>query len=184
MKRIFIFGLALLAIAGTTVAGAPKSVHEFSVADIDGKQVSLKDYQGKVLLMVNVASRCGYTRQYQNLVKLQEAYQDKGLVVMGFPANNFGKQEPGTNTEIKEFCSATYGVDFPMFAKVSVKGEDQAPLFAYLTTAENPDFTGGIKWNFEKFLVGKDGKLLHRFRSRDVPDGEKISKAVEAALAR
>jgi len=159
------------------------SVHDFTVENIDGKKVSLKEYEGKVLLIVNVASRCGYTKHYKNMVHLQDMLGKEGLVVMGFPANNYGGQEPGSNNEIKEFCTSTFQVDFPMFGKVSVKGPDQAPLFQYLTTAKNPDFTGDIEWNFEKFLVSKDGKLLHRFRSGAEPDGQEIVDAVKKALA-
>ena len=159
------------------------NAHDFKLADLSGKQVALSSYQGKVLLAVNVASQCGYTKQYQNMVALQERYQDRGLVVLGFPANNFGQQEPGTDAQIAEFCSTRYDVSFPMFSKISVKGADQHPLFQYLTSAANPDFTGDIEWNFEKALIGKDGKLLRRFRSAALPDGPEITAAVEQALA-
>lgn len=163
-------------------AVAQESVHEFTVKAIDGTDVNLSQYKGNILLFVNTASKCGFTKQYADLVKLQEAYADKGVVVLGFPANNFGNQEPGSDGQIMEFCSSTYGVDFPMFSKVSVKGEDQSPLFAYLTTAENKDFTGDIRWNFEKFLVGPDGKLVNRFRSMAKPTGDKITAAIDALL--
>ena len=159
------------------------SAHDFSLADLSGKQVELSTYQGKVLLAVNVASQCGYTKHYQNMVALHQAYKDRGLVVLGFPANNFGQQEPGTDAQIAEFCSTRYAVSFPMFSKISVKGADQHPLFQYLTSAANPDFTGDIEWNFEKALIGKDGQLLRRFRSAIVPDGPEISAAVEQALS-
>ncbi|MCC7262300.1 MAG: glutathione peroxidase [Candidatus Latescibacteria bacterium] len=159
------------------------SAHDFTLDDITGKPLALSSLQGKVLLVVNVASQCGYTKQYQNLVALHERYASRGLLVLGFPANNFGAQEPGTNAEVAQFCSTKFGVAFPMFAKVSVKGADQHPLFAYLTSAANPDFTGDIEWNFEKALVGKDGRLLRRFRSAALPDGPEITAAVEQALA-
>lgn len=158
------------------------SAHDFTLKDIAGKQVDLSTYKGKVLLVVNVASQCGYTPQYQNLVALHERFKERGLLVLGFPANNFGQQEPGTDAQIAEFCSTRYAVSFPMFSKVSVKGADQHPLFRYLTSAANPDFTGDIEWNFEKALIGKDGQLLHRFRSSTLPDGPEISAAVEQAL--
>lgn len=163
---------------------ATDSVHEFKVADIQGKEVDLSSYQGKVLLIVNVASKCGATPQYAALQALHEKYAPQGLVVMGFPANNFGGQEPGSNEEIVEFCTTKYDVKFPLFSKVSVKGDDQAPLFAYLTTAENPDKKGDIGWNFEKFLIAKDGQLIRRFSTRTKPDDGAVIEAIEAALAK
>lgn len=180
--KIMIISLFTL-LASHTAASNAESVHGFSMTDIHGKSVSLDDYKGKVILMVNTASKCGYTKQYAGLVQLQKTYKDQGLVVMGFPANNFMGQEPGTNREIAQFCSDTFGVDFPMFAKLSVKGSDQHPLFAYLTSADNPDFTGKIRWNFEKFLIGPDGKLLRRFRSKAKPTDDRMKKAVEQAIA-
>ena len=174
---------ALFVSAATVSTSFAQSVHDFRVETIDGEQTELSAYKGKTLLIVNTASKCGFTRQYADLVALQKAYADKGVVGLGFPANNFANQEPGTNEQIFEFCSATYGVDFPMMAKVSVKGEDQHALFAYLAQAENPDFTGEVKWNFEKFLVGPDGKLLRRFRSRTNPNGDEVRAALDAALA-
>lgn len=157
--------------------------HSFTVEDIVGDPVDLSSFKGNVVLVVNTASRCGFTRQYADLVQLQEAYKDKGLVVIGFPANNFMNQEPGTNEEIAEFCQTNFGVEFPMMSRLSVRGRDQHPLFAFLTTAENPDFTGNINWNFEKFLIGADGTLLRRFRSRVNPNGNEIRSAIDAALA-
>lgn len=188
MKRLPFYAIAALALvvtAATAIAShheEKKSVHEFTMKDIEGKKVELKDFKGKVLLMVNVASKCGYTKQYKDLQALYKKYKDKGLVVLGFPANNFGGQEPGTDKEILEFCTENYEVSFPMFSKISVKGDDIDPLFAYLNKQENPDFTGDINWNFEKYLVSKDGKLLHRFRSKAEPMGEEIVKAIEAAI--
>lgn len=147
---------------------APASVYDFKLKTIEGKDFSLAKYKGKKILVVNTASKCGFTPQYKELEQLAETYKDK-LVIVGFPANNFGKQEPGTDAEIKTFCSDLYKVTFPMSTKVSVKGDDIAPLFKYLTEAENPDFTGEIKWNFEKFLLDENGKLIHRFRSKVTP---------------
>jgi glutathione peroxidase len=160
------------------------AVLNFTVKDIQGKDVNLADYQGKVILMVNVASKCGYTPQYEGLEKIYKKYQDQGFVILGFPANNFGHQEPGTNLEIAQFCRSKYDVTFPMFSKISVKGDDQAPLYQYLTGKEtDPKFAGEVKWNFEKFLIGKDGKIVERFRSKVTPESEEMVKAVEKELA-
>jgi glutathione peroxidase len=178
MKHLCTIALSLTCLG----AFAADSVHDFTVKSIDGKEVSLSEYKGKAMLIVNVASRCGYTKQYSNLVKLHQQYKDKGLVVMGFPANNYGKQEPGSDAEIKQFCSSKFDVDFPMFSKVSVKGADKHELFKHLTAAKNPDFTGDIKWNFEKILVDKDGKVVRRFRSNAKPDGPEITGAVDKVL--
>ena len=147
---------------------APASVYDFKLKTIDGDDFSLAKFKGKKILVVNTASKCGYTPQYTELQKLSELYKDK-LVVVGFPANNFGGQEPGTNQDIKSFCKDNFSVNFPMSGKVSVKGADIAPLFKYLTEAENPDFTGEVKWNFEKFLLDENGKLIHRYRSGTKP---------------
>ncbi|GAB3922617.1 glutathione peroxidase [Mucilaginibacter myungsuensis] len=168
MKILAIF-FALLFTA------APSSVYDFKLKNIDGKSFDLAKYKGKKILIVNTASQCGFTKQYADLQKLAETYPDK-LVVIGFPANNFGGQEPGSAAEIKAFCTGKYSVTFPLNEKVSVKGDDIAPLFKYLTEAENPDFTGEIKWNFEKFLVDEHGKLVHRFRSKTTPMSEEITK--------
>ncbi len=154
---------------------SPSSVYDFKLKTIDGKKFSLSKYKGKKILVVNTASMCGYTPQYAELQKLADKYKDK-LVVVGFPANNFGGQEPGTNTLIKEFCLKNYGVTFPLSEKVSVKGDDMDPLFKYLTSAPNPDFTGEIKWNFEKFLIDENGNLIHRYRSSTTPLSEDITK--------
>ena len=157
---------------------------DFKVKNIDGKDVDLVSYKGKVLLILNVASKCGNTPQYEQLEAMSKKYKDKGLVVMGFHANNFGGQEPGTEAQIKEFCEETYKVDFPMFSKVSVKGADIAPLFKYLTAQEsNPINKGDIAWNFEKFLISREGKLVHRFGNRVKPDDKSIVDAVEKELA-
>ncbi|MGV3683980.1 MAG: glutathione peroxidase [Daejeonella sp.] len=164
--------LLILAMALTT---APSTIYTFKVQNIDGKALDLKKYKGKKILIVNTASKCGYTKQYADLQKLADAYKDK-LVVIGFPANNFGGQEPGENLNIKEFCQKNFGVTFPLAEKSSVKGDDINPLFKYLTTAANPDFTGDIKWNFEKFLIDEKGQLIHRFRSAVTPMSPEITK--------
>jgi len=156
---------------------APASVYDFKLKTIDGDDFSLAKFKGKKILVVNTASKCGYTKQYADLQKLSDLYKDK-LVVVGFPANNFGGQEPGTNQDIKSFCKENFSVTFPMSGKVSVKGEDIAPLFKYLTETANPDFTGEIKWNFEKFLLDENGKLLHRYRSEVKPLDPKITSEI------
>jgi glutathione peroxidase len=167
----------------TAVNAAEKGVYDFSMTSIEGKTIPLSTYRGKVLLVVNVASRCGFTPQYKDLEALYQKYQDQGLVILGFPANNFLGQEPGTNAEIKEFCTLNYGVTFPMFSKISVKGSDQHPLYRYLTSEEaNPSTSGEVKWNFQKYLVGRDGKLLAKFVSRVKPLSEEVIAAVENAL--
>jgi glutathione peroxidase len=153
----------------------PPSIYTFKVQNIDGQALDLKKYKGKKVLIVNTASKCGYTKQYADLQKLSDTYKDK-LVVIGFPANNFGGQEPGENLNIKEFCQKNFGVTFPLAEKSSVKGDDISPLFKHLTTAANPDFTGDIKWNFEKFLIDEDGNLIRRFRSSVTPMSTEITK--------
>jgi len=158
----------LAIIAALLFVSAPAQVYEFKLKDIDGKDFSIARYKGKKVLIVNTASKCGYTPQYADLQKLADLYKDK-LVVVGFPANNFGQQEPGANADIKTFCEKRYGVTFPLSEKVSVKGDDICPLFKYLTSEANPDFTGEIKWNFEKFLIDENGKLIHRYRSQVTP---------------
>ena len=160
-------------------------VLDHKVKDINGKEVDLAQYRGKVVMLVNVASKCGLTPQYQQLVALYHQYKDQGFVVLGFPANNFMGQEPGTEAEIKEFCSTTYKVDFPLFSKISVKGDDIHPLYAELTSEEqNPGFGGEIGWNFAKFLVDREGRVVARFDPRTKPDAEHVVSAVEAQLAK
>ena len=157
-------------------------IYDFTVADIGGKKVKLDRYKGKVMLVVNTASECGFTPQYQGLEKLYEKLHGKGLEVLGFPCNQFGEQEPGTNKDIATFCERNYGVTFPMFAKVVVKGEDICPLYRFLTSSEtNPKFAGEIKWNFTKFLLGRDGRVLKRYAPVDKPAS--IAADIEAALA-
>ncbi len=162
---------------------APMSVHDFALKNIDGKETSLAAFKGKVLLVVNVASKCGFTPQYEGLQAVYAKYKDQGLVVLGFPANNFMGQEPGTNEEIKQFCTLKYNVSFPMFAKISVKGADIHPLYKFLTDkATNPNFGGDITWNFNKFLVDRDGKVIARFDTREKPESDKVAQAIEQAL--
>jgi glutathione peroxidase len=158
----------------TLLFAAPKSVHEFKIQSIEGQKVDMKAFKGKKILIVNTASKCGYTKQYAGLEALSKQYKDK-LVVIGFPANDF-KQELSSTELIKDFCEANYGVSFLLSDIVTVKGEGQADLFKYLTTAENPDFTGDIKWNFEKFLIDENGKLIHRFRSKVEPLSPELTK--------
>lgn len=165
----------LALICALIFISAPKSVYEFKIKSIEGQSFSLAKYKGKKVLIVNTASKCGFTPQYAELQKLADQYKDK-LVVVGFPANNFGQQEPGTNSDIKTFCEKRFGVTFPLSEKVSVKGDDIDPLFKYLTEAANPDFTGEIKWNFEKFLIDENGNLIHRFRSAVTPLSPEITK--------
>ncbi len=167
----------------TAPTNMAKSIHEFSVKNIDGQEVKLSAYKGKVALVVNVASKCGYTPQYDGLQAIYTKYKDQGLVVLGFPANNFMGQEPGTNEEIKTFCQTKFNVSFPLFAKISVKGDDIHPLYQFLTSKEtNPEFAGNITWNFNKFLVDQNGKVIARFETKEKPEGEKITQAIEAAL--
>jgi len=179
MKPFLLLCSVLLMPALTLSAG---SIHSTPVKDIDGKSISLQPYSGKVLLIVNVASHCGFTPQYQQLEAVYEKYKDKGLVVLGFPCNQFGAQEPVTDSEIKQFCSSKYNVTFPLFDKIEVNGPNRHPLYVALAGKESP-YPGDIKWNFSKFLVGRDGKILKRFESRVVPDSPEVTQAIESALA-
>jgi glutathione peroxidase len=185
----FIALAALLGLAVGLTAAVPDkekdvpAVLQFKVKGIDGKEVSLADYQGKVILFVNVASKCGYTRQYKTLEALYEKNKDKGFVILGFPCNQFGGQEPGTEEEIQQFCSSKFGVKFPMFAKIEVNGGGRHPLYKTLIEGA-PDNHADIKWNFEKFLVSKDGKVVKRFNSKAEPDGKELVAAVDAELAK
>jgi glutathione peroxidase len=163
-------------------AFAGPALYDIPLKDIDGKDTSLKPYAGKVLLVVNVASRCGNTPQYEGLEALQRKYKDKGFTVLGFPCNDFGAQEPGSNEQIKEFCSKTYDVTFPMFDKLHVKGSEQHPLYQALSGKSAP-FPGDVKWNFGKFLVGRDGKIIKRFEPGVKPQSPQVTQAIEAALA-
>ena len=178
MKTILVFFLLLV-----SALPPQKTVYDFTVKDIDGKDVSLSQYKGKVLLIVNVASLCGNTPQYKDIEALYKKYKDEGLVVMGFPANNFMGQEPGTNTEIKEFCTKEYAVTFPMFSKISVKGKDIAPLYLFLTKkAENGVVDADVKWNFQKFLIDRNGNVLESISNRTSVNEPSVIASVEAAL--
>jgi glutathione peroxidase len=175
--------LLLLVPALTMAAG--KSVYDFTLNSIDGQATPLSSYKGKVVLVVNVASKCGYTPQYSALESTYEKYKDRGLVIVGVPANNFGSQEPGTNEEIKTFCTRKYNVTFPMMAKVSVKGADQTPLYQFLTDkAANPSIGGEIKWNFTKFLFDREGNAVARFEPEVTPDAPVVTAAIEKALGK
>lgn len=177
--KIFAIIPFLLAMMGTTDISR---IYDTEATTIDGEEVTLEKYAGDVLLIVNTASECGFTPQYEGLQELYEEYSDEGLTVLGFPANNFGGQEPGSDEEILQFCEVNYGVDFPMFSKVSVKGGDIHPLFDYLTSAENNDFEGEINWNFEKFLIDRNGNLIRRFRSKVEPMSRELTSSVEELL--
>jgi glutathione peroxidase len=173
-----------MALLGMNALAAEKTVHDFTLNSIDGQPTPLSSYKGRVVLLVNVASRCGFTPQYTALESIYEKYKDRGFVIVGVPANNFGGQEPGTNQEIKTFCSAKYHVTFPMMAKVSVKGDDITPLYQFLTNKSlHPDTGGEIGWNFTKFLVGPDGKVIARFDSAVEPDSPQVTGAIEKALS-
>ncbi|HNW99743.1 MAG TPA: glutathione peroxidase [Candidatus Cloacimonadota bacterium] len=161
-----------------------QSIYQFTVKDIYGFDKSLDEYKGKVLLIVNTASKCGYTPQYGGLQQLYDRYQDKGFVILGFPANNFLHQEPGNNEEILHFCQVNYHVTFPMFWKISVKGKDIHPLYKYLTSKEtNPKFNGTITWNFNKFLISREGKIINRFKTPVKPLDKVVIDAIEEALS-
>lgn len=185
--------VSLLALGATAFAGAglagpaaakgkpvTDSIYQFKVKTIDGKDRSLADYRGRALLVVNTASKCGFTPQYKGLEALYEKYRERGFEVLAFPANNFMGQEPGTNEEIATFCETNYKTSFPLFSKISVKGGDIAPLYAWLT--RTPGFAGDIGWNFTKFLVGPDGKVVARFDTRTDPLDEKLVAKVEETL--
>ena len=181
------FFISIYAFSSSSEKSVPlplkSSIYEYDVTDIDGNEVSLDKYKGNVLMIVNTASKCGYVSQYKDLQKVYEKHKKDGFVILGFPSNNFAGQEPGTNKEIKDFCTLRYKVTFPMFAKISVKGDDQAPIYNFLTNEKtNPDFAGDITWNFNKFLINKNGKIIARFSSQEVPESKEILKTIEKAL--
>jgi glutathione peroxidase len=179
--KIILLILSIM-ILQMTSAHAADSLYQIPLKDIDGKDATLKPYTGKVVLVVNVASRCGYTPQYAALESTYEKYKDQGLVICGFPCNQFGAQEPGTDAEIKQFCTSKYNVTFPMFDKLEVNGANRHALYVALAGPDSP-FPGDIHWNFTKFLVGRDGKILARFDSKVKPDSPEMTKAIESALA-
>jgi glutathione peroxidase len=174
-----LLGFVIMTSASTFAASG---IYSFTLPSIDGQPMPLADFKGKVILVVNVASRCGFTPQYTGLEALYKKYKDQGFVILGFPANNFGGQEPGTNQEIKTFCSTKYSVTFPIYSKVSVKGDDQTPLYQYLTKEADPTHSGDIKWNFTKFLVDRNGHVVQRFESAVTPESQDVTSAVEKAL--
>jgi glutathione peroxidase len=179
MKSIFLIAMSLF------IAPSAKTIYDFNMKNIDGKEVSLADYKGKVVMIVNVASLCGNTPQYKDIEAMYEKYKGKGLVVLGFPANNFMGQEPGSDEKIKAFCTKEYSVTFPMFSKISVKGSDIHPLYKYLTQkSENGVIDAPVKWNFQKFLIGKDGKVITSVGNHTSVNEPDVVKAVEAALAK
>jgi glutathione peroxidase len=183
LALVSMFGAAAMVAAeeGKKAASSPL---DYKVKDIDGKETDLSQFKGKVVMVVNVASKCGLTPQYTALEKLYEENKDKGFIVVGFPANDFKGQEPGTNEEIKKFCTAKYNVTFPMMSKVTVLGEDKAPVYKFLTEGPTAGaFAGDVKWNFTKFLVGRDGKVVARFEPKVKPDEPQVKEAVEKALA-
>jgi glutathione peroxidase len=172
---------ALLLLSATAFAAS--SLYDFTMPTLNGSPTPLAGFKGKVVLVVNVASQCGYTPQYEDLQALYVKYKDQGFVIAGFPANNFGGQEPGTNEEIGAFCKSKYGVTFPMFSKISVKGADKAPLYQFLTDkSANPKTGGEIQWNFTKFLVDRNGKVIQRFEPAVEPQSKELVSAVESTL--
>jgi glutathione peroxidase len=178
--RAYLMAGALLVMAGSLFAAS--SIYNFTLNSIDGKPAPLADYKGKVILVVNVASQCGYTPQYSALEATYEKYKSQGFVILGFPANNFGSQEPGTDAEIKTFCSRKYSVTFPIYSKISVKGSDQSPLYGYLTKDTAQGVRGDIKWNFTKFLVDREGNVVQRFEPAVTPDSKEMISAIEKQL--
>jgi len=172
--KLIIFSFFVMSVSSILPASP---LYNIPLTDIDGNGTSLKIYQGKVLLLVNVASRCGFTRQYAGLEKLYQTHKDKGLVICGFPCNQFGEQEPGSNEDIKEFCTLNYGVSFPMFSRLSVNGADQHPLYKFLLGER-----GRIKWNFSKILVDRDGNVVDRFGSLTSPSSKKLAAAIDRVL--
>ena len=183
MRKLIL--ILMLCVACASLSAEPKSIYDFTIKTIDGEKISLKTYHGKVVLLVNVASKCGFTPQYTALEAVYEKYKDRGLVIVGIPANNFAQQEPGTNEEIKKFCSSKYMVTFPMMSKVSVLGDDKTPLYVFLTGKDtDPKFAGDIKWNFTKFLFDRNGNPVARFEPATKPDSPEVTAAIESALAK
>ena len=183
MRYLAAIALAALVSAQTKPAGTTKvpTALNYTMKSIDGKAIDLAKYQGRVVLMVNVASECGFTPQYAGLEELHKKYASSGLSILGFPANEFGSQEPGSDREISEFCTKNYGVEFDMFSKIVVRGSGQAPLYKYLTT--HPKFPGQVDWNFEKFLIARNGDVAGRFKSEVEPLSRQMVSAIESALA-
>ena len=183
--RLFLASfLALGVVSAMATADEPHCALDFKAKTIKGETVDLEDYEGKVVLVVNTASECGLTPQYAGLQQLYAKYKDKGFVVLGFPCNQFGSQEPGSDAQIAKFCSSNYSVTFPMFSKIDVNGDEAAPIYKYLTSQDTePAGKGRISWNFEKFLIDREGKLIHRFAPRTKPSDDDLVKAIDGALA-
>jgi glutathione peroxidase len=183
MKKLIILISILFMFISMQSEEKAMSIYDFTMEDIKGDSIKLDEYKGKIILIVNTASKCGFTYQYDGLEKLYQDYKEQGFIILGFPANNFLKQDPGSNEEIANFCRLTYGVTFPMFSKISVKGKDIHPLYEYLTSKNaGHNFGGKISWNFNKFMISKDGKIINRFGSKVKPEDEKIVNAIEQAL--
>ncbi len=178
----FLLGLSAASLTAASASSTVPGIYGFEATTIDGKTVPLSSYQGKVALVVNTASRCGFTPQYEGLQKLFRKYEARGLVILGFPSNDFAGQEPGTNGEIKKFCTLKYDVGFPMFSKDKVTGPAKQPLYHYLTERSPDKFRGEVQWNFEKFLIDRKGNVIGRFRSKVKPDDPELIQAIEAAL--
>src|ERR1700680_4706640 len=184
MNKAVVPGMVCFLLCAAALLANEKSVFDFTLHSIDGQPAPLAAYKGKVVMLVNVASRCGFTPQYTALEAVYEKYKDRGLVIVGIPANNFGSQEPGTNQEIKTFCTSKYHVTFPMMAKDCVQGDDKTPLYQFLTDkSANPQTGGEIEWNFTKFLIGPDGRVVARFEPAVTPDSPEMTAAIEKALA-
>ena len=184
MTKLLVAAMVCLLFCAAAVIGGEKSIFDYTLSAIDGQPAPLSAYKGRVLMLVNVASRCGFTPQYTALEAIYEKYKQRAFVIVGVPANNFGAQEPGTNQEIKTFCQSKYNVTFPMMSKVSVKGDDKTPLYQYLTDkSANPKTGGDIQWNFTKFLVGPEGQIIARFEPAVTPDSPEVTAAIEKALA-
>ncbi len=185
LSTSFVFMLGLLMPTNSRAEEEHECALNFKAETIDGETVDLEDYEGKVVLVVNVASECGLTPQYKGLQAMYDQYKDKGFVILAFPCNQFGSQEPGSEADIKQFCSTKYNVSFPLFSKIEVNGENAAPIYKYLTSKDvTPAGTGKISWNFEKFLIDREGQLIHRFSPRTTPNDPELVKAVEAELAK
>lgn len=184
-STLLLAGVVAACVSAVQADEKPGGALGFKMKTITGQDADLAQYKGKVVMMVNAASECGLTPQYEELQAMYEKYKDQGLVVLGFPCNQFGKQEPGTDAQIAEFCSATYKVKFPMFSKIEVNGEGAAPLYKYLTSqSTKPTPRGKISWNFEKFVVGKKGEVVARFAPRTAPDAKEVVSVIEAELAK
>ncbi len=182
MNKLFATLMVSFGLLPGVAMGAEQTIYDFKVTQINGEEISLSQYKNKVVMIVNVASKCGFTNQYEGLEKIYNQYKDRGFVILGFPSNDFGGQEPGTEKEIQEFCKLNYGVTFPLFKKGPVKGSDKQELFKFLTKGSNSVLTGDVAWNFEKFLINKNGQLVERYRSITKPESSSITDKIEQLL--